>query len=117
MKSKREFKKYVEYVGSTVCEEMMAAYHNIKGIDRDAVEKAVSKVLAACGAAKSNANVFFDRGPKSFDTTREYSRQRSVFFKSLFKRLNSDFTNEINEALKIFNAAVPAEAKAANVDK
>lgn len=117
MKSKREFKKYVDYVGGTVSEEMMIAYHNIKGIDRKAVENAIGKVLGACGAAKSKANIFFDRGPKSFDNMGEYAKEKKAFFRALFKRLNADFTNEINEALKIFNAAVPAEAKAANVSK
>lgn len=114
MANKREFKKYVDAIGASACNEMMAAYYNVKGIDKDAVEKAIAKVLGAVGRAKSNSNVFFDKGVKAFDDAKAYSRAKSEFFKKLFQKISADFTAELDDALKTFNAAIPAEVKESN---
>lgn len=114
MANKRDFKKYVDALAASVCENMMEAYYNIDGVDKDAVEKAIAKVLGASAAAKSNANVFFDKGVKAFADRRQYAVEKEKFFRTLFARISKDFSNEINEALKIFNAAVPASVKEDN---
>lgn len=115
MVNKRDFKKYVEAVGASVCNGMMEAYYNIDGIDKKAVEEAVTKVLGAVGAAKSNANRFFDRGPKGFADIKEYSHAKREFFRALFNKITTDYSKEIEEALKQFNAAVPESARKANI--
>ena len=35
MANKREFKKYVDALGASIIDEMISAYHNVKGVDRD----------------------------------------------------------------------------------
>ena len=60
--NKQQFKKAVEAVGASMCDEMMTVYYNVEGADRDKISVAVAKVLGATGAAKANANRFFDRG-------------------------------------------------------
>lgn len=112
MANKRDFKKYVEAVGGTICDEMMLSLYTIEGIDETKVQEAVTKVLTAVGNATSNSNVFFDKGHKAFASEKEYSQAKKLFFRSLFKKVNTDFKNEVEEALKEFNAAVPAEQKA-----
>ncbi|MDE5797257.1 MAG: hypothetical protein K2H75_09100 [Muribaculaceae bacterium] len=114
MVNKREFKKFVDAVGSSVCEEMMTAYHTVEGADRDAISKAIEQVLGAIGAAKSNANIFFDKGAKAFDNPKEYARAKEKFFRALFNKITNDFNHEVNSALKTFNAALPESAKADN---
>ncbi len=52
------------------------------------------------------------KGQKAFDNPKEYNRAKEAFFKQLFKKINEDFAREINEALKEFNATIPAEVKA-----
>ncbi len=115
MVNKREFKKYVDAVGASVCNGMMEAYYSIDGIDKEAVQSAVTKVLGAIGAAKSNANRFFDRGPKGFADMKEYSRAKREFFRALFNKITADFSKEVDEALKQFNAAIPESARKANI--
>ena len=61
-----------------------------------------------------NSNIFFDRGVKAFADKKEYSKAKETFFKALFEKVSTEFTEEINLALKEFNAALPAEEKERN---
>lgn len=112
--NKQQFKKAVEAVGASMCDEMMTVYYNVEGADRDKISQAVTKVLGATGAAKANANIFFDRGVKSFANVEEYNKAKAEFFKKLFNKIRADFNNEISAALKLFNEAVPQAVKDAN---
>lgn len=112
--NKQDFKKAVEHVGASICNEMMTVYYNVEGADQDKISQAVAKVLGATAAAKSNANRFFDRGAKGFADRAEYVKAKQEFFKKLFKKIHADFNAEISAALKLFNEAVPQSAKEAN---
>lgn len=114
MANKREFKKYVEALGASVCEEMMVAYYNVDGIDTEKVGKAIQTVLGAVGLAKINSNVHFDRGHKAFEDRSAYGKARSEFFRQLFNKISMEFSGAIDEALKLFNSAIPAQVREAN---
>lgn len=111
MANKREFKKYAEALGASVCEAMMVTYYNQPEADKEAIEKAIAKVLGATAAAKSNADVTFDKGHKAFASLGEYSKAKKAFFKQLFVKINDDFNKDIDEAIKMFNAAIPQSVK------
>ena len=87
MASKRDFKKYVDQLGSVVVDEMVSAYYNVKEVDRDKVSQAIEKVLGAIGRAKCNSNVFFDRGEKAFESKEAYSKAKKAFFVALFDKI------------------------------
>lgn len=112
--NKQQFKKAVEAVGASICNEMMSVYYNEKGVDQDKISQAVAKVLGAIAAGKSNANRKFDRGAKSFADAHSYKVAKEDFYKKLFKRIHEDFNSEISTALKLFNEAVPQAVKDAN---
>lgn len=114
MANKRDFKKAVESLGDSACAQMVDIYDTVPEVDKDGVAKAVEKVLCATAAAKSNADVTFDKGVKAFENLMEYSKAKKAFYRQLFKKASDDFLNEINEALKIFNAAVPDNVKEEN---
>lgn len=114
MANKREFKKYADALSASVIDEMISAYYNVKNADRDKIAESMQKVLGAIGKAKNNSNVYFDRGPKAFGSMAEYAKAKKKFFKALFDKIETEFSEEINEALKVFNAALPAEEKARN---
>lgn len=109
--NKQQFKKAVEEVGASICNEMMTVYYNVKGADQDKVSKAVAKVLGATGAAKANANKFFGKSHKAFGSKEEYVKEKQAYFKQLFKTIHADFNSEISAALKLFNEAVPQDVK------
>ncbi|MDE5713017.1 MAG: hypothetical protein K2I16_05265 [Muribaculaceae bacterium] len=111
MANKREFKKYVEAVGASACEAMMATYYNVEDADKEAIIKSMEQLLGAVGAAQSNANVTFDKGVKAFGDIKEYSKAKKDFYKKLFIKINEDFSKELDAALKVFNAAIPQEVK------
>lgn len=111
MSNKRDFKKYVEAIGASACGAMMETYYTVEAADKDAISKALEKVLGATAAARANANVFFDKGVKAFADRREYSKAKKEFFVKLFNKINSDFTKELDAALKMFNEAIPADVK------
>ena len=114
MANKREFKKYVDAVGASAIAPMVDAYESVKGADKEKITNAIEKVLGACGAAKSHADVFFDKGMKAFESHKEYAIAKKNFFKELFKKINDDFANELDEAIKEFNSAIPQEVKDSN---
>ncbi|MDE5806934.1 MAG: hypothetical protein K2H76_02370, partial [Muribaculaceae bacterium] len=114
MANKREFKKYVDALGASACEEMMYAYHTVEQADKDAISKAIEKVLLATNKARMNANIFFDRGAKAFADRKEYAKAKENFFKALFEKISNEFNDEVNAALKDFNAALPAEERERN---
>ena len=114
MANKRDFKKYVDALGASACDSMLAAYYEIKDADKDKIEKAIAKVLGAIGVAKSNADITFDKRVKEFGSLQEYSKAKKEFFKNLFRKIYEDFTNELNEAIKELNDAVPQSAKEEN---
>lgn len=112
--NKREFKKAVDAIGGSLYQEMMTAYFNIEGIDKDAVADAIKEVLGATAVAKKNSNVLFDRGVRAFEDHKEYSKAKAGFFKALFEKIHSDFNSSIDSALKKFNGALPADVKEQN---
>lgn len=114
MANKREFKKYADALGASVIDEMISAYHNVEGADRDKIADSMKMVLGAIGKAKNNANVFFDKGPKAFDSMQDYAKAKRAFFRALFDKIETEFSEEVNAALKEFNAALPEAEKARN---
>lgn len=114
MANKREFKKYVDALGASIISEIAIAYENVEGADKDGLQNAYTTVLGAVFNAKSNANLFFDRGRKGFAEAAEYKKAKDQFFRSLFNKIEKDFSDQVNEGLKLFNAALPASEKEAN---
>lgn len=114
MANKREFKKNVERLGSDLCENMMISWVNIEDADKKAIAEAIGKILSGVENARSNANVFFDKGVKAFENKKEYSKAKVVFFKKLFNKIIEDLNQNINEALKLYNGALPQSVKDAN---
>lgn len=112
--NKRDFKKYVESVGDSACASMVDVFDTTENIDKEKVANAVEKVIGAVAAAKSKADITFDKGVKAFDSLKEYSKAKKSFFKQLFKKISDDFVKELEEAVKEFNAALPAEVKSEN---
>lgn len=113
MPNKREFKKYVDALGSSVIEQMTIAYYNIEGADREAIAEAVTKTLCAVGKAKNAANHFMGKGMRQFADHQAYAKAKRAYFKELFGKITDEFNADVNEALKKFNAALPESAKAA----
>ena len=111
MPNKREFKKYVEALGASVIEELMIVYSNVDNADRQAISTSVGNLLEAIEQARANANVTFDRGPRSFDSLKDYSKAKKDFYCALFNKISSEFEKEVEDGLKVLNAQIPAEDK------
>lgn len=112
--NKRDFKKYVESLGDSACAAMVDVYETKENADKEKIANAVEKVISAVAAAKTNADITFDKGVKAFDNLKEYSKAKKAFFKQLFKKIYDDFYAELDEAVKEFNSAVPEEVKKEN---
>lgn len=114
MANKREFKKYVDELGATVIDEMVHAYRNVNGVDQNKMAEAMEKLLGAIGAAKSNSNITFDRGEGAFENKGAYSKAKKEFFVALFSKIETEFSEEVNQALKLFTEALPEEERERN---
>lgn len=115
--NKRDFKKYVESVGNSACASMVDVYETTENVDKVKVADAIEKVISAVAAAKTNADVTFDKGVKAFDNIVEYSKAKKTFFKQLFAKIYEDFYKELEDAVKDFNAAIPESVKEENKAK
>lgn len=114
MANKREFKKYVSAVSESIVSDMMAAYYYLEGVNKEEITKAVSDILVAGENAIMKANVKFDKTEKAFASAHEYHKAKRTFFHELYSKVNREFANDINAAVKAFNAAVPSPIKEAN---
>ncbi len=114
MANKRDFKKSIDAICGAICNEMMVAYYNIEGADKNAIASSIEKVLGAVVKAKNNSNVFFDKGVKAFADNTEYTKAKNSFFKALFTKIHMEFGEEINQAVTSFNKAIPENVKKAN---
>ncbi len=114
MANKRMFKKAASAIGDAVCEEIMINYYNTPDIDKNLVEKSLSKVISATEEAVCDANIYFGKGVKAFGSVEEYSKAKKAYFKQLFAKIQKDLSAKLEEAIKDFNAAIPAEVKAQN---
>lgn len=112
--NKRNFKKYVESLGDSACASMAEVYDTVENVDKSKVADAVEQVISAVAAAKSNADITFDKGVKAFDNIVEYSKAKKKFFKQLFNKITEDLYKELDAAVKTFNSAIPEEVKAEN---
>lgn len=112
--NKRDFKKYVESVGDSACAAMVDVFDSEEKADKSKIADAVENVISAVAAAKANADVTFDKGVKAFDSLKEYSKAKKVFYRQLFKKIYEDFYKELDDAVKLFNSAIPEEVKAEN---
>ncbi len=114
MANKRDFKKAVDAVGASVIDEMMIAYYNVQNADKEAIANSVSTILGAIEKAKDNSNVYFDKGVKAFENKAEYAKAKKGFFKALFNKIHTEFSEQIDQAVKAFNNAIPQEVKEHN---
>ena len=103
MANKREFKKYVNAVCESIINDMMTAYYHVEEVDKTAVEAAVADILMATENAILKSGIKF-----------AYHNAKRNFFKSLYRKINKEFSNNVNAAIKKFNAAIPASIKDAN---
>lgn len=112
MANKRQIKKSTEAIASSVCESMMFSYYNVPGIDQELVEKAIANILTATGAVKHESNRIFGKGVKEFANKDAYLKAKRIFFKELFSSVIKNFNKALEEAMKLYNSAIPAEVKA-----
>lgn len=111
MANKRIFKKYVNNVTATLINDMMATTYMFEGIDKDAVDKAIINLVKGNESALLKANVKFDKTLKGFESSKLYHQAKAKFYHDLYKKINKEFKECVNESLATFNNAFPAELK------
>lgn len=114
MANKRLFKKFAASLGAAVAEEIMINYYCNEGIDREVSERCVRTVLGAVNNALAQANATFGKRVKDFDDRKAYNAAKKQFTKELFRGINANIVNAINQSLKEFNAVVPQSIKDRN---
>jgi uncharacterized protein YeaO (DUF488 family) len=103
--NKREYKKAVTALGSSVCVEFFNISCTTPGINKEEVDAAISQVWNAMIATTNGANRSFGKGPKKFEDRKAFRKAKNQYFTELFKSLSENFSTQIDEALKIVNKA------------
>lgn len=105
--NKREYKKAIETLGSTLCLEIFQIGTITLNADAAKIEDAMNMIWNAMVKAKHSANHYFGKKVRDFENRAEYNRARHAFYKDLFSRLSNEFETVTAEALKLVNEAVP----------
>lgn len=103
--NKREFKKAITSLGSSICVQMFIIASTKKDIDNDKINECIDRVWSAQVRAKQNANIFFGRPAKDFENPHLYRVAKDQFYTKLFDKINAEFGAQVDDALKAFNAA------------
>lgn len=114
MATKRDFKKNVDAIGACACQPMVEALQKADEKTQKTIEDAITKIISATAAARSNADITFDKGVNAFQNLKEYSAAKRDFYKKLFDKINNDFAKELEEALAAFNSVLSPEDKEKN---
>lgn len=105
--NKREYKKAIGALGTGMCVEIFNIGATTKNADADKIQQAISMVWNAMENTKKGANIFFDKSERDFENRQAYRVAKNAFSKALFSKLNADFETQLDEALKLVNAATP----------
>jgi hypothetical protein len=98
-------------VSSALVEDMMILACQVADADREKIDEAAIAVLKAEEGSLIKINVKFDKTAKGFASKVEYNKAKNKFYKELFAKVNDEFGASINEAIKKFNEAMPAELR------
>lgn len=112
MANKREFKKSVEALSSALVEEMLANLDQAKEADAKKINEAISRIAGAMLAARKETNVLFGKGVKEFANLKEYNEAKAKFTKDKYDRAIAGYNQALEEALKLYNEAMPKNEKA-----
>lgn len=105
--NKREYKKAVEALGTGMCVEIFNIGVTTKGADAAKINDAINLVWNALQDTKHGINHYFGKKERDFENRKEYNKARNEYYRNLVSELNSKFETEIDEALKLVNAATP----------
>lgn len=107
--NKREYKKAIDALGTAMCVEIFNIGVTTKGADSAKINEAINIVWEAMDDAKRGANLYFPKKVREFADRAAYNRERNQYYSAAFERLNSKFETQVDEALKLVNAATPKE--------
>lgn len=111
MANKREFKKQTHALTAAVVNDMMMTSFISDKVDKEAVDNAIIKLLAASEAAIVKVNVKFDKTLKAFDSEKEYKKAKRSFYKALYDKAGDEFVEKLKESMADFNSCFPSEVK------
>ena len=107
--NKREYKKAIEALGTAMCVEIFNIGVTTKGADAAKINEAINIVWGAMDDTKRGANLYFPKKEREFADRAAYNRERNQYYRAAFERLNSEFETQVDEALKLVNAATGKE--------
>lgn len=78
MANKRDFKKSIDAIGGAICNEMMVAYYNIEGADKNAIALQSRRYLARLSKPKTIQTYSLTRVLRRLRITPNIQKQRIV---------------------------------------
>lgn len=111
MANKKNFKKSVNIVCNGLVNDMMMAYYSVKEADMEKIDNAIVMVLTSAEKAVVMTNVKFDKTAKAFADKKSYNTAKAKFFATVYNKAKEEFRKGLNDALKVYNEAFPAEVR------
>lgn len=111
MANKRELKKQIQYICGDLAAECLIAKNFVKGVDGEAMKRAIANIADLQTATLAMASFSFDKQPKDFASRNLYNKAQSAYYKKAYGSLRAKFLDKVNEIVKEMNAALPQEVK------
>ncbi|MCF0205553.1 MAG: hypothetical protein HUK12_09835 [Muribaculaceae bacterium] len=105
MANKRTIKKEILRACGEVAGECVFA-ESAFNIDLNKMDEVIVRVALLQESSLKKVSVSFDKTPKSFASLREYRKERRNYFRTCFKALHNEMTEQFTEIVKEMNALV-----------
>lgn len=111
MANKRQLKRFIREVCSTLAVEIIMAREAFPEIERKDVHELVLKIARLQTLYLRCISIGFDRNPKDFESRAEYNKERRAYFKEAYKHLIEKFYVDYAEIVHEMNQALPEEVR------
>lgn len=116
MANKRRFKKNIDTLCGGICAQFLFIQEEHPEISMEVITRNINRVLSAAKKAKDEANHYLGCEEKKGGRPdkKENAIAHRKFTKNLFDGIKTEFSKEIEGALRDFNENLPESVKEAN---
>ncbi|MDE6524617.1 hypothetical protein [Paramuribaculum intestinale] len=111
MANKRTLKKQIRYICGDCAAECAMACEIIPGVDCDKLSEVICSLAKLQTESLARTTFSFDRSRSEFENAGAYRKARTAYNTAAFKKLRSEFNEQLLRIVKEMNSALPSRNK------
>ncbi len=111
MANKRQLKKYMKEMASSLAGETVFILNFYDNIDEEKANSVIDRILVHMTEKISDVSVNFDKTCSEFynNDRHQYRKDKRTYYKNCYKKLYEDFNSGVKDILKDMNALLSKE--------